>query len=561
MNCHLMSDSNRIIPSSSGYGRPTFQSIECYCNSCMGRLSSNWCFWNKDVLFSARITNEVSSSGTDLRSVHSVNPFSFGTNSLFILATVGDKPMKNKSSNMIQHNGFYCSDLLLHLLRLRLRLAIESTSDLLGERIQSTFSLVERIRSTLETSRDLDRASSTVGSGERQHWLCLSDWETQELLSVARRRDPSWIRSCGSRITSSARSRRTTGDSTIDGSSSESMEDNRLRCTYSSSSFTIRTSRTADRQRTETCRRRIERRIETLRRTTTTRRLCGDSSSTQRTFPMESFPANHRHTLQTITSHPRWSSLQRHRPTLARTDRSANEEIERILDPDAKQHRSDEEKTSDHSKAMARIRREVRRSIDEWETRETREMNLDSIWWKVGWMPLNDRWRRLNRLKSPSNNTKPLSIFSKFVNLFTLTHLLCCLERCSPDRQDRSRCEESVDTLGPFDRRRSDRRSSSVSATSRNASLSLQTSSRLDQRNFSTMFIDHRREDSPREKFAAEEHLRTVGQCSVELRGPVRCSNSSAGSNETVGHLAKIRRTSARSSRSRQRIASSTIGA
>ena len=106
MNCHLLSDSNRIIPSSSGYGRPTFQSIECYCNSCTGRLSSNWCFWNKGVLFSARITNEVSSSGTDLRSVHSVNPFSFGTNSLFILATVCDKPMKNKSTNMIPTQWF-----------------------------------------------------------------------------------------------------------------------------------------------------------------------------------------------------------------------------------------------------------------------------------------------------------------------------------------------------------------------------------------------------------------------------------------------------------------------
>ena len=114
MNCHLLSDSNRIIPSSSGYGRPTFQSIECYCNSCTGRLSSNWCFWNKGVLFSARITNEVSSSGTDLRSVHSINPFSFGTNSLFILATVCDKPMKNKSTNMIQHNGFYSCTYCLH---------------------------------------------------------------------------------------------------------------------------------------------------------------------------------------------------------------------------------------------------------------------------------------------------------------------------------------------------------------------------------------------------------------------------------------------------------------
>lgn len=32
------------------------------------------------------------------------------------------------------------------------------------------------------------------------------------------------------------------------------------------------------------------------------------------------------------------------------------------------------------------------------------------------------------------------------------------------------------------------------------------------------MFVDHRIEDSPREKFATEEHLRTIGQRSVELR-------------------------------------------
>jgi hypothetical protein len=38
----------------------------------------------------------------------------------------------------------------------------------------------------------------------------------------------------------------------------------------------------------ERCRRRIELRIATVQRTRVTRRLCGDSLSIQRTFPMES---------------------------------------------------------------------------------------------------------------------------------------------------------------------------------------------------------------------------------------------------------------------------------